>query len=399
MLMSGSRFLTAGLTLLLLSMVLNKSKADAEQWKNALFTGFMLLCVGTGGMVWALQFISSGMVALMVSVQPLVVVLMMWKLLGKKPSSKTLGGTILGMLGMAFLVGQDQFISSKDALIGILVISISILSWGYASIYIGKVRMPDSKMQSAGIQMIAGGLSLLIISTITGEIGKFSIQEVSTRGALSWFYLVIFGSLIAYSAFNYLLVKSSPEKVATSNYVNPVVAMLLGWGFNNEVITGQSLFAAVMMLTGVFFINTHFRFSRNFRFARPHPLASLLPPGKEVVMEIDVQPFTSPDVPIGNVIARIWHGASLANNANMYIEWAKKNIVPEFQSVPGNLGITFFHRTEGNITHFTFISYWTDIDAIRQFAGADYTLARFYPEEKDMLLKGEKKVRHQKVTP
>ncbi len=397
--MSGSRFLIAGFILFLLSRFSKKQNASLAEWRNAAYTGFMLLCVGTGGMVWSLQFISSGMVALMVSVQPLIVVLMMWYMQGKKPTVSTLVGTFMGMAGMGFLVGQDQFISSANAMFGIVVISVSILAWGYASIYIGRVQMPKSKMLSAGIQMMSGGLSLLLVSTITGEMGGLEIERITIRGLLSWLYLVIFGSLIAYSAFNYLLIKSTPDKVATSNYVNPIVAMLMGWGLNNEVITGQSLVAAAMMLTGVFFINTPHRFTRRFRFSRPHPLASLVPDGQEITREIDIQPFTSPDIPAGSVIARIWHGAAMIGNADKYIKWAKETIIPEFQSISGNLGVTFYHRTEGEITHFTFISYWKDYDAIRQFAGKDLDKARFYPEEQELLLSGEEKVRHRKIKP
>lgn len=398
-LMSGSRFLTAGATLFIASLLFGKPIPSSEQLKNAAFSGIMLLCVGTGGMVWAMQFIDSGLVALMVSVQPLVVVLLMWQMQGKRPTIRTIAGTGLGMVGMAFLVGQDQFVSSNDALIGVAVISVSILAWGYASIYIGKAKMPTSKLQSAGIQMIAGGGSLLLVSLVAGEAGIFHLSDVTLRGVLSWLYLVLFGSIVAFSAFNYLLIKSTPDKVATANYINPVVAMILGWGFNKEVISSQSLLAAALMLTGVFFINTSLRFSRRFRFSKPHPLASLVPSKPEITREIDIQPFNSPDAPLGNVIARIWHGAALSSNASKYIEWAKENVVPEFKSVPGNVGFTFYHSTEGDITHFTFISYWKDFDAIRQFAGDDYHKARFYPEEELLLVKGEQNVEHKKIKP
>jgi drug/metabolite transporter (DMT)-like permease len=259
LLMSGSRFFTAGLILYSLSSLFGKSAVTPEHWKNAAISGIMFLAIGTGGMVWAEQYIASGMLALMVAFQPLLVLLLLWQMDGKKPALKGIFGTLLGMIGMAFLVMQDQFISDEKTLAGLSVVFISLLSWGIASIRVAKLDMPSSKLQGAGMQMLSGGLALLLTGALTGEIADFQWSKLTERGAWSWVYLVIFGSILGFSSFNYLLVKSTPDKVVTSNYVNPVVAMLLGWGLNNEEITGQSLLAAVLMLTGVVFINTRMK--------------------------------------------------------------------------------------------------------------------------------------------
>jgi drug/metabolite transporter (DMT)-like permease/heme-degrading monooxygenase HmoA len=343
-------------------------------------------------MVWSEQFINSGMVALMVAFQPLLIVIMMWQMYGKRPTVRTIGGTMLGMIGMAFLVGQDHFISDKQSLIGIAVIFMAIISWGFASIKVAKLTMPSSKLQGAGMQMLAGGTVLLVVSVVSGEMAGFRPEVLTPRGVWSWLYLVGFGSIVAFSAFNYLLVKSTPDKVATSNYVNPVVAMLLGWGLNNEEITSQSVIAAVLLLTGVIFINTRVKLKWG-KMNRPLPIASLIPQNGQAMTEVDIPPTSSG----ANLVARIWHGKTTTENAQNYIDWAKQTVVPEFSGTPGNKGLTFQHRTDGDVTHMLFISYWEDMKAIRKFAGKDYRKARLYPAEKDLLLDCGERVEHRVV--
>lgn len=255
-LMSGSRFFTAGILLFTYAYWQNRQWPSFTHWRNAFFLGILFLTIGTGGVVWAEQYVATGIASLVVALEPLVVIFMMWSILNKKPALKSLVGVGLGMLGMTILVGQTSFTAHTNTLIGIGVIFISILSWGYASVAIPKYEMPQSRLQSTAIQMIAGGLSLSFFSLITGEYRSFSFEAVTAQSAWSWVYLIIFGSIIAFSCFNYLLLKVSPDKVATTNYVNPVVALWMGWMFNNEVLSKQSLLAAGILLIGVFLIIT-----------------------------------------------------------------------------------------------------------------------------------------------
>lgn len=255
-LMAGSRFVMAGLILYSISLMIGGASPTFTHWKNAAYTGILLLGIGTGGVVWSEQYINSGIAALIVAFEPLLIVILMWQMLGRKPSVRTIAGTFLGIAGMFFLIGQDQFTSDESTLLGIAVIFVSIFAWGYATIRIPAVQLPGSRLKVAGMQMLTGGTALLLFSLVTGELFTFSFEKVTARGWLSWFYLMIFGSIIAFSAFNYLLVKTTPDKVATSNYVNPVVALLLGWGLNNEVLSAQSLIAAILLLAGVILINS-----------------------------------------------------------------------------------------------------------------------------------------------
>ena len=390
LLMSGSRFATAGVILFGLSKLFDGEKTTPAQWKNAAKLGTMFLAIGTGGMVWSEQFISSGMVALMASIQPLFILLLMWQLYGQRPNVAGVVGTFLGMVGMGFLVGQDQFTGGEKTMLGLGIIFISILSWGIASVKLAKMDMPANKLQSAAIQMLAGGSVLLLASFISGEAFHFQWVKLTDRGIYSWIYLTIFGSIISFSAFNYLLVKSTPDKVATANYINPVVAMFLGWALNNELITGQSLIASVLMLAGVVLIKTKISFFRKLNFFKKYPtpveVMGFMPVG--AVKVVDAPPILSP------AIARIWHGVTPTDKSEEYISLAKTNCVANCEATPGNLGVSFYHQTVGEVTHHTFISYWKDFDSVKRFAGEDYEKSRFFPGEETFLVESDEIVEH-----
>ncbi|MCF8245772.1 MAG: EamA family transporter [Saprospiraceae bacterium] len=393
LLMSGSRFVTAGIILFSLSKLFGGEKTTPVQWKNAATLGIMFLAIGTGGMVWSEQYITSGMVALMAAIQPLFILLLMWQLHGKRPNKAGVAGTFLGMIGMVFLVGQDQFTGGEKTMLGLGIIFISILSWGIASVKLSKMDMPSNKLQSAAIQMLAGGGLLLLVSLLSGEAFNFRWVNLTYRGIYSWIYLAIFGSVVSFSAFNYLLVKSTPDKVATANYINPVVAMFLGWALADEIITGQSLIAAVLMLAGVVLIKTKISFFQKFNFfkkyAAPLEVMGFMPVG--AVKVIDAPPILSP------AIARIWHGVTPTGMSDEYIRLAKTNCVANCEATPGNLGVSFYHQTEGDVTHHTFISYWKDFESVKRFAGEDYEKARTFPGEEKFLVESDEVVEHREM--
>lgn len=390
-LMSGTRFLAAGALLFLVGLFIGGQLPSIIQVKNSIWVGFLLLSAGTGLMVWSEKFISSGMVALMAALQPLLVVLMMWAMKGKKPNAQTLTGTALGILGMIFLVGQDQFVSDVRSRIGIAAIFLAILSWSFASIKITELDLPKSKLIRASLQMVAGGFVLVVFSVLSGEASTFSMESLSAKGFWSWMYLVVFGSILAFSAFNYLLIKSTPEKVASANYVNPIIAMLLGWGLNDEVITSQSLLAAALMLTGVVFINTRIRW-RKFAVESPHPIASLVCELDGATTEVHILPEGKDEM-----IARIWEGKAHRSQSPAYINYLKETLVPQFRAVPGNLGLTVARKEEGDHHRIVFVSYWKDFDAVKKYAGADYQRAVIFPKEKEFLEDYQQEVLHRQI--
>lgn len=234
----------------------NKSKATIEEIKNSIIAGFVFLGLGTGGAIWSLYYIDTGLAALIIAGEPLIIVLMLWVFRKRMPASRVFVGIFMGMLGIYLLVAQDVLISGKNQWLGIAAILFSMLAWGAGSIFVSQAKLPKSHLVNSGIQMFIGGLTCGIISLILGE-QAVPMVEWNQLTIVSLAFLIIFGSVIAFTAFNFLLQNVSTEKVVTNTYVNPVIAMLLGCFFNNEIITGQSIVAALILLMGVFFINSN----------------------------------------------------------------------------------------------------------------------------------------------
>jgi len=255
-LLAGIRFLSAALIIFAISRIKGDRKpVSKKQLINCAFMGFLFLTIGNGCAVWALQFIDSGFEALLISAQPLILIIMLYFLEAKPFSPKSIIGVILGMIGIYLLVNQSDIILGPEKWWGVGAIFVALLCWAYASIYVSKADLPKNSFINAGYQMFFGGIMMLMISLLIGESFE-NVKHLSPKAIGSMIYLVIFGSIIAFTSFNYLLLRVSPEKVATSTYINPIVAMLLGWWVLGEIITNQSIVAAIVLLTGVYFINS-----------------------------------------------------------------------------------------------------------------------------------------------
>ncbi|TLP79190.1 EamA family transporter [Maribacter sp. ACAM166] len=264
--LAGIRFAVAGSLIFLISKLLGLPlKISKAQFKNTFFAGFLFLTFGNGVIVWALKYVDSSFAALEVSAQPLVVLLMMRVLQGKKIQPMSVIGVIFGITGIFLLVGQKEIIAQEGAVLGMVLIFLCMLSWSYGSLFVGKADLPKNFFVNTGYQMLTSGFSLLLISTLFGETWS-APNQWSTQVVWAMVLLIIFGSIVTFTAFNYLLRIVSPEKVATSSYVNPIIAMVLGWYFLNENITLQSAFASCMLLMGVYFINTKKRLTIFSRF-------------------------------------------------------------------------------------------------------------------------------------
>jgi drug/metabolite transporter (DMT)-like permease len=264
--LAGTRFVVAGLLIFLILKLAGRSlKISKKQFINTVIAGFLFLTFGNGVVVWALKYVDSGFAALEISAQPLVVLLLMLILQGKKIQPMSFVGVGLGVIGIYLLVSQQQIINQEGAVLGMVLIFACMLSWAYGSLFVGKADLPSNYFVNTGYQMVTGGILLFIMSIILGE-QWISPLEWSTPVQWSMFLLVIFGSIVAFTSFNYLLRVVSPEKVATSSYVNPIIAMLLGWYFLAEQITTQSAIAAIVLLTGVYFINTKKKLTLFSRF-------------------------------------------------------------------------------------------------------------------------------------
>lgn len=264
--LAGIRFITAGGFIFLIAKFLKiPLLITKRQLGNSIIAGFLFLTFGNGVVVWALNFVDSGFAALEISAQPLVVLFLMRVLQGKRIQAMSLVGVGLGMLGIYLLVSQKQIISQEGALLGMVLIFFCMISWAYGSLFVGKADLPPNYFVNTGYQMVTGGILLFVVSWLIGE-EWISPLEWDTPVVWSMVLLILLGSIVAFTAFNYLLKVVSPEKVATSSYVNPIIAMILGWYFLKEEITLQSVIAALVLLTGVYFINTKKRLTLFSRF-------------------------------------------------------------------------------------------------------------------------------------
>lgn len=254
--LASMRFITAGSLIFIIAKIVGfKLAITRKQLFNTAVAGFLFLSFGNGVIVWALKYVDSGFAALEVSAQPLVVLLMMRFFEGKKIKLMSVVGTILGVIGIFLLVSQKEIVTQEGTMLGVVMIFACMISWSYGSLFVAKADLPSNFFVNTGYQMVTGGFMLLIASLLFGEVWVFP-TEWSQPVQLSMVLLVIFGGIVAFTAFNYLLKTVSPDKVATSTYVNPIIALALGWYFLDEQITTQSIFAATILLIGVYFINT-----------------------------------------------------------------------------------------------------------------------------------------------
>ncbi|CAM3413333.1 EamA family transporter [Aequorivita lipolytica] len=254
--LASIRFTTAGLLIFIISKAMGKSLAiTRKQFKNAFIVGILFLSFGNGLIVWALKYVDSGFAALEISAQPLVVLLLMWLLQGKRIKPMSLVGVGFGIVGIFLLVAQKQLITKEGTVLGMVMIFACMLSWAYGSLFVGKADLPKNFFVNTGYQMFTAGITLALASLLFGE-KWVAPSEWGQPVQLSMILLIVFGSIVAFTSFNYLLKTVSPDKVATSTYVNPIIALILGWYILDEQITLQSIIAAAVLLTGVYFINT-----------------------------------------------------------------------------------------------------------------------------------------------
>jgi drug/metabolite transporter (DMT)-like permease len=254
-LMAGARFVTAGSILLLIVLSRGATRPTLRQVLGASIVGLMLLCYANGCVVWAEENVPSGMTALLVATLPLWMVLIDWlRPGGERPRLALWIGVMIGLAGVGALVDQGWVLKAETVdpwrAAGLLSAS---LVWALGSIYSRHSVQPKSAWVAAAVQMLAGGAGLFAWSALTGEWSAFDTGSVTWKSLSAWAYLVVFGSLVAFSAYTYILKVSTPAKVATYAYVNPIVAVFLGW-LAGEAVTQRTVVGSVVIIAAVAFI-------------------------------------------------------------------------------------------------------------------------------------------------
>ena len=258
LMLAGLRHITAGILLYPVLRWKTGARPTAAHWKTAAVIGFLMLFVGNGGVSWAEQTVPSGITALLVATVSLWLVIVDWlRPGGHRPVRKVALGLVLGFAGMVLLVGPAHLGGSgRVDPRGAAVLVIASLSWACGSLYSKHGGMPSSVMLGVAMQSVAGGVVLLLAGLLTGEFRNFHFTAVSSRSWVALAYLIVFGSGIGLSAYIYILQKSTAARVATYAFVNPVVALFLGWLIAGETISLRTVVAAVVILTAVILVIT-----------------------------------------------------------------------------------------------------------------------------------------------
>ena len=258
-LMAGARFLVAGALLFGWARLRGAGAPSGRQWRNAIVVGAFLLLGGNGAVVWAEQRVPSGVAALLVSVLPIWMVLL--EAVGperRRPTVRGVVGVLVGILGVAVLIGPDALLGRDTAaggaagvhVLGAITLVLGSLSWGIGSMISRFAALPKSAPLGSGMQMLAGGLLLALLGFATGE-SPAGFATATPASLLGFLYLIVFGSLVGFTAFAWLLRVEPPSRVATYAYVNPVVAVLLGWAIAGEPVSARTLVAAAVIVGAV----------------------------------------------------------------------------------------------------------------------------------------------------
>jgi drug/metabolite transporter (DMT)-like permease len=254
-LMAGSRFLLAGGFLYAWARLRGTSRPRRIHWRTAFITGGLMLLCGTGIISWAEEYVPSGTASLLVSTVPMwaVVIGAVWN--RERPSIPVIAGLSLGLLGVALLIGPSHIAGGNtQTLIRMGVILVACFSWAFGTHYSRRAVRPESQSMATAMNLIAGGILLIIFSTVNGEFANFNVTDITLKSMMAFFYLAVFGSLIGFSAYMWLVKVTTPARASSNFYVNPVVAVFLGWLFAGETITNLTLLAAAVIVSAVVLI-------------------------------------------------------------------------------------------------------------------------------------------------
>jgi len=254
-LLSGSRFVLAGVLLYIWARLRGHAAPTLQHWRSAAVIGGFLLLGGNASVAWAEKTVPSGLAAVLIAVAPIWMVGLEWARGGPRPTRLVVAGLLLGLGGVALLVSGRASAEAPVDPLGATILVLASASWAWGSVISKTAALPESPFVATSIEMIAGGVLLLLTAALAGQFHGFDVTRVSTEAAASWVYLVVFGSLVGFTAYIWLLGVTSIAKAGTYAYVNPIVAVLLGWAILDEVVTWRMMLAAGVILVGVALVN------------------------------------------------------------------------------------------------------------------------------------------------
>ncbi|MEW6305085.1 MAG: EamA family transporter [Verrucomicrobiota bacterium] len=256
-LMGAVRFLLAGLILYPVMRLCGAKRPEPVHWRSAFIIGALMILVGNGGVTWAELTVPSGVAALMIAAVPFwMVCIEALRPNGNRPGANAIMGLVLGFAGVSVLIGPGSLRGAGEFGVGIWAVLVATLGWSLGSIYSRHAPQPESRLLSVAMQMIAGALCQFVVAGAAGEFNGFQLAQVSTRSWWAFAYLTLVGSLVAFTAYVWLLKVSTPTRVSSYAYVNPLIAIVLGTTIGGEPFNSRCVLAAVLILGAVVLITT-----------------------------------------------------------------------------------------------------------------------------------------------
>ena len=252
LLMAGVRFIIAGSIMYLWGRLRTNERPTRLHWKSTAIVGLMLLLVGNGGLSWSEKLIPSGIAALLVAVSPLWFILIDWMQGGTRPTAGVFIGLALGTLGIAILIDPADLVGGGEvSAIGATVLLLSSVCWAFGSFYSRQAKLPASPALANGMEMLVGGVGLLVVGAVTGEVNNLHLAAITARSLFAVAYLVVFGSIIGFSSYIWLFHNTTPTRASTYAYVNPIVAVFIGWSVGGELLPTRVFLAAALIIAAV----------------------------------------------------------------------------------------------------------------------------------------------------
>lgn len=255
LLTAGVRHLTAG-TVLLLWALARGYRPSRREWYSSAVLGVLFFLIGHGSLHWAEQTVPSGLAALLVATEPMWVALLALFIGTERQTINlaSVSGLVLGFAGVVLLTTDGSIAAQSASLWGAIAILGGTLSWSIGMFYSKKAALPKDPLARSAMPMFCGAIMLLASSALTGEFRHFAVQSVTLKSYLGLLYLIIFGSIVAFTAYTWLLGHCTASLIATHTYVNPVVAVLLGWFYAGEPLTPRTGLAALIVVIAVAFV-------------------------------------------------------------------------------------------------------------------------------------------------
>jgi drug/metabolite transporter (DMT)-like permease len=257
-LMAGLRFTVAGLALLIWMKITGVPWPSWREWRGATVLGTLMFLIDYACLFWAEQRVPSGVAAVILASIPVCITLLEIVFLRTQRLTVRLSlGLLVGIAGVAVLMDPSSSLGEAPLdRAGTIALLVACCGWSIGTIVSRRILLPESKPMSAAAQMLSGGVQLLVLAAVTGEFVHFRAQDVSGIAWFSLIYLIIAGSIVAYTAYVWLLHYESPTKVGTYAYVNPVVAVIIGAGFAGEIIGRRTMLGTALILVSVVAITT-----------------------------------------------------------------------------------------------------------------------------------------------